>query len=142
MSSENTNKETSDVTAANIQPTIDALRVDHGEGYGRIFFTRVYHERLFEALRRNPEISSFSELKQALRDVTEQGGRSRMTQEVSPEIQAAAEALRKQISLTETEIAPMKEIIDAKENLIREWRGMLHTLLPGSEPDPFDFPSF
>lgn len=42
-----------------------------------------------------------------------------MTQEVFPEIQAAAQALQARITLTETEIAELKESIAAKKEQLR-----------------------
>ena len=45
-----------------------------------------------------------------------------MTQEIFPEIQAAAEALKTRIALTETEVAQMKDGIKAKRELLRSWR--------------------
>jgi hypothetical protein len=48
-----------------------------------------------------------------------------MTQITFPEIQAAAEALESRITLTEAEIAEMKESIKAKKELVRSWRKAL-----------------
>ena len=45
-----------------------------------------------------------------------------MTQEVFPEIEAAAEALQSRITLTQTEIDQMKEDIKTKKALVRSWR--------------------
>jgi hypothetical protein len=43
-----------------------------------------------------------------------------VTQEAFPEIQAATEALEKQIALTETEIDQMKETIAGKKQLVED----------------------
>jgi hypothetical protein len=51
------------------QPLLDALGLNHGEGYGRSFFTRIHRQRLFEALAHNPNIHSFAQLKEALNGV-------------------------------------------------------------------------
>jgi hypothetical protein len=51
------------------QPLLDALGLNHGEGYGRAFFTRLHRQRLLEALGRNPNIHSFAQLKEALAQV-------------------------------------------------------------------------
>ena len=53
-----------------------------------------------------------------------------MTQEVFPEIQAAAEALESRISLTETEIAEMKEAMKTKKALVRSWRKAVAAISP------------
>jgi prefoldin subunit 5 len=53
-----------------------------------------------------------------------------MTQEVFPEIQAAAEALQARIALTETEIAEMKEAIAAKKEQLRSWRKAVAAFSP------------
>jgi len=53
-----------------------------------------------------------------------------MTEEVFPEIQSAAEALDKRISLTETEIAEMKDRIKAKKESVRSWRKALNAFGP------------
>ena len=53
-----------------------------------------------------------------------------MTQEVFPEIQAAAEALQTRITLTQTEIDQMKEDIKAKKALVRAWRKVLAAFNP------------
>jgi len=53
-----------------------------------------------------------------------------MTQEVFPEVQAAAEALQARIALTETEIAEMKESVKAKKELVRSWRKALGAFSP------------
>ena len=45
-----------------------------------------------------------------------------MTQEIFPEIQAATEALKSRIALTETEVAQMKDGIKAKRELLRSRR--------------------
>ena len=52
-----------------------------------------------------------------------------MTQEVFPEIQAATEAPKARIALTETEVAQMKDgIKEAKRELLRSWRKALAAL--------------
>lgn len=53
-----------------------------------------------------------------------------MTQEVFPEIQAATEALKNRIALTETEVAQMKDGIKAKRALLRNWRKALAAFSP------------
>lgn len=53
-----------------------------------------------------------------------------MTQEVFPEIQAATEALKARIALTETEVAQMKDGIKAKRELLRSWRKALAAFSP------------
>ena len=53
-----------------------------------------------------------------------------MTQEIFPEIQAATEALKKQIALTETEIDQMKEIIADKKQLVKGWRKAIAAVGP------------
>ena len=53
-----------------------------------------------------------------------------MTQQLFPEIQAAAEALESRIAVTETEIAEMKESMKAKKELVRSWRKALGAFNP------------
>ena len=53
-----------------------------------------------------------------------------MTQDVFPEIQAATEALEKRISLTEAEVAQMKEGLKEKKGLLRSWRKALTAFSP------------
>ncbi len=53
-----------------------------------------------------------------------------MTQEIFPEIQAATEALEKQIALTETEIDQMKETIASKKQLVKGWRKAISAVVP------------
>jgi hypothetical protein len=53
-----------------------------------------------------------------------------MTQEVFPEIQAATQALEKQIALTEAEIDQMKETINGKKQLVRGWRKAIRAVSP------------
>lgn len=53
-----------------------------------------------------------------------------MTQEVFPEIQAAAQALQARITLTETEIAELKESIAAKKGQLRAWRRAVAAFSP------------
>jgi hypothetical protein len=48
-----------------------------------------------------------------------------ITQTVFPEIQAATEALERQVSVTEAEIAQMKEDLKAKKALVKSWRKAL-----------------
>jgi len=52
-----------------IQPILDALGLNHGEGYGRSFFSRIHRQRMLEAIRENPNINSFRELIAALNTV-------------------------------------------------------------------------
>jgi hypothetical protein len=56
-----------------------------------------------------------------------------MTQEVFPEIQAAAEALEKRIALTEKEVEQMKEDIAARKKFLRSWRKALSAFAPSSQ---------
>ena len=53
-----------------------------------------------------------------------------MTQELFPEIQAAAAALQKQITITEAEIGQMKETITEKKRLIKGWRKAIAAVSP------------
>ena len=53
-----------------------------------------------------------------------------MTQQLFPEIQAAAEALESRIAVTETEIAEMKAAMKAKKDLVRSWRKALGAFTP------------
>ena len=53
-----------------------------------------------------------------------------MTQETFPEIQAATQAMEKQISLTEAEIDQMKENIASKKQLVRGWRKAIVAVSP------------
>ena len=53
-----------------------------------------------------------------------------MTQETFPEIQAATQALEKQIALTETEIDQMKTTIADKKQLVRGWRKAIAAVNP------------
>lgn len=53
-----------------------------------------------------------------------------MTQEVFPEIQAATQALEKQIALTQTEIDQMKETIASKKQLVKGWRKAISAVNP------------
>jgi len=53
-----------------------------------------------------------------------------MTQEVFPEIQAAKQALEKQIALTQTEIDQMKETIATKKQLVKGWRKAISAVSP------------
>lgn len=53
-----------------------------------------------------------------------------MTQEVFPEIQAATEALEKQIALTEIEIDQMKETIASKKQLVKGSRRAIAAVNP------------
>jgi hypothetical protein len=53
-----------------------------------------------------------------------------MTQQVFPEIQAAAAALEKQIAITEAEIAEMKGAIKSKKQLVRAWRKAVSAVCP------------
>ncbi len=52
------------------------------------------------------------------------------TQEIFPEIQIATEALESRISITQAEVAHMKEEIAAKRELLRCWRKALSTFNP------------
>ena len=53
-----------------------------------------------------------------------------MTQEVFPEIQAATQALEKQIAVTETEIDQMKKPIASKKQLVRGWTKAISAVNP------------
>lgn len=53
-----------------------------------------------------------------------------MTQEVFPEVQAATQALEKQIAVTEAEINQMKATIATKKDLVRGWRKAIVAVNP------------
>ena len=53
-----------------------------------------------------------------------------MTQEVFPEIQAATQALEKQIAVTEAEINQMKATIGTKQDLVRGRRKAIAAVSP------------
>ncbi len=53
-----------------------------------------------------------------------------MKQEIFPKIQAATEALKSRIALTETEVVQMKKGIASKRELLRSWRKALATFNP------------
>ncbi|MEP7354711.1 MAG: hypothetical protein ABI824_15895 [Acidobacteriota bacterium] len=53
-----------------------------------------------------------------------------MTQEVFPEIRAAAQALEQRIALTEAEITEMKETITGKKQLVKAWRKAIIAVSP------------
>jgi len=53
-----------------------------------------------------------------------------MTQGIFPEVQAASEALKTRIALTEAEIAEMLESIKAKKQLVRAWRKAIAAVIP------------
>ena len=53
-----------------------------------------------------------------------------MIQEMFPEIEAAAEALKTRIQMTESEISEMKEDLKAKKQLLRTWRKALSAFNP------------
>ena len=53
-----------------------------------------------------------------------------MPQEIFPEIREATEALEKRITLTETEIAEMKETMKTKMSLVRSWRKAFAAFTP------------
>ena len=54
-----------------------------------------------------------------------------MTQEVFPEIQAAAtQALEKRIAVTKAEINQMKATIASKKDLVRGWRKAIAAVTP------------
>jgi hypothetical protein len=53
-----------------------------------------------------------------------------MTQDVFPEIQVATEALESRITITEAEVAQMKEGIAGKRELLRSWRKALASFNP------------
>ena len=53
-----------------------------------------------------------------------------MNQEIFPEIQVATEALESRISITEAEIAQMKEDIKAKRAHVKSWRRALASVNP------------
>ena len=59
-----------------------------------------------------------------------QVNRDAMTQEVFPEIQAATQALEKQIAVTETEIDQMKKPSPAKSNSCADGRRLSPPLIP------------
>ena len=53
-----------------------------------------------------------------------------MTQEIFPEIQAATQALEKQIALTETEIDQIKQTMASKKQLVKGWRKAIAAVTP------------
>jgi DNA/RNA-binding domain of Phe-tRNA-synthetase-like protein len=53
-----------------------------------------------------------------------------VTQETFPEIQAATEALKSRILITEAEVAKMKDGIKANRELLRSWRKALAAFNP------------
>ena len=53
-----------------------------------------------------------------------------MTQEVFPEVRAAIEALQERITLTEAEIAQMKESIAGKKQQLKSWRKAVAAVVP------------
>jgi prefoldin subunit 5 len=53
-----------------------------------------------------------------------------MTQELFPEIKEAIDALEKRVSLTEAEIAEMKEGIKEKKAQVKTWRKALAAFTP------------
>jgi hypothetical protein len=58
-----------------------------------------------------------------------------LTQELFPEIQAAAEALEKRIAMTENEVEEMKGGIKMRRLLLRSWRKALSAFAPkGAQP--------
>jgi hypothetical protein len=57
-----------------------------------------------------------------------------MNSETFPEIQAATEALQKRITLTEAELAELKDIIRQKKSLVRSWRKALAAFTPATAP--------
>jgi hypothetical protein len=65
--------------------------------------------------------------------ITIQKGKN-MTQQIFPEVQAAAEALERQIAATEAEIAEMKEAIASKKHLVRAWRKAVSAVAPQQAP--------
>jgi predicted polyphosphate/ATP-dependent NAD kinase len=55
-----------------------------------------------------------------------------MSPETFPEIQAATEALQKRITLTEAEVAELKETIKKKKALVPSWRKALAAFTPST----------
>jgi hypothetical protein len=53
-----------------------------------------------------------------------------MTQEVFPEIKTAIEALESRVTITEAEIAQMKEDLKAKKAQVKSWRKALAAFTP------------
>jgi hypothetical protein len=53
-----------------------------------------------------------------------------MTQEIFPEVKAAIDALQERITLTEAEIAQMKESIAAKKQQLKAWRKAVAAVVP------------
>ena len=53
-----------------------------------------------------------------------------MTQDLFPEIKAAVKALENQITVTESEIVKMKELISEKKKLVRVWRKAVAAVSP------------
>lgn len=59
-----------------------------------------------------------------------------MPQPVLPEVQAAVDALRNRIALTQAEVEVLKKTIDETESIIWHWQRIANRVIPGSEPDP------
>lgn len=55
-----------------------------------------------------------------------------MTQGLFPEVQAATAALEQRITLTESEIAEMKESISEKKKLVKGWKKAIAAVNPTS----------
>jgi len=53
-----------------------------------------------------------------------------MTQEFFPEVKAAIDALQERITLTEAEIAQMKESIATKKQQLKSWRKAVSAVVP------------
>ena len=53
-----------------------------------------------------------------------------MTQEFFPEVKAAIDALQERITLTEAEIAQMKESIASKKQQLKAWRKAVAAVVP------------
>ena len=53
-----------------------------------------------------------------------------MTQETFPEVQAATQALEKQITITEAEITQLNATAADKKRLVRSWRKALSAVNP------------
>jgi hypothetical protein len=53
-----------------------------------------------------------------------------MQQEMFPEVKAAIDALQERITLTEAEIAQMKESINTKKQQLKAWRKAVAAVVP------------
>lgn len=95
-----------------------ALGLEHGEGYGRSYYTRVARHLLSKAIHEYPDIASFSELREKIERFTDNEKQRRDAFEMI----AVVESLRNFIALNVTEAGPlldraisMPEVISGQE---------------------------